>query len=201
MKLKNFIAERYNNIIKEELVVSTEPNTINLWHGGDLSDLESSYKQKSSNQVYGAGLYLITQYEVAIKYAKGSRKLYLVTVEKGNDLNGHLFDVETVKKFISQNLSKPKAKIFYERMAKYVKNNKLSGDIFDNILVNNNLLSPSFTPNLLNFYKENNIDYNSTINAFGWGETMIMLYNLSKIKNIQRVKSNDSIPELSKTWN
>ena len=69
-------------------IMESETNTMTFWHGGNLDDYnQGAINQKAGRYEYGPGLYLITKYSEAIKYAKGSRKLYKVTVEKGNNIS------------------------------------------------------------------------------------------------------------------
>jgi len=42
---------------------------------------------------------------------------------------------------------------------------------------------------------DNGIDYQIVSNAFGWGETMLVLYNMDKITDTKRVMPNDEIIE------
>ena len=58
--------------------------TMTFWHGGNL-DTSTDVSHKTGRWEYGPGLYLTTQFDVVQKYAKGSRKLYRVVVEKGVD--------------------------------------------------------------------------------------------------------------------
>lgn len=67
--------------------VIEEKSVFRFWHGGNLENKGDVINHKSGRYEYGPGLYLITHYETALKYSKGSRKLYLISVEVGTDIN------------------------------------------------------------------------------------------------------------------
>ena len=83
--------------------------------------------------------------------------------------------------------------MIYERLHKYVVDNKVKAHIFNNIILNEKAIKPSNTKFLRAFYVENGIDYEMVDNAFGWGEKMMVLYNMKKIVNTIVVKSTDKI--------
>jgi len=177
-----------------ELVTpSSEAGTMSLWHGGNLDNLESFTTQKKGRYEYGSGLYLTTHYGTAAKYSKGSRRLWLVTISKGNDGKTANLNMENVKTFVSNHIVKKKQPEILQRMEKYNKGGQISFDIFNNILLNEDVLKPSETENLRRFIVDNGIDYISVSNAFGWGETMIVLFNLKKIISKQVIKPKDKI--------
>ena len=156
-------------------------DTMNLWHGGNLEEYNDVIAQKNGRYEYGAGLYLTDHKETAIKYAKGSRKLYLITIKKGVDINDAFLDIETVNSFISKYVIGNKRKEVKERIGKYVKNGKVKAFLLNNIILNEKAISSTNTNKLRSFYVENGIDYEVVDNAFGWGETMVVLYNMDKI--------------------
>lgn len=177
----------------ELIVPSSEPGTLSLWHGGNLDNLESFTTQKKGRYEYGSGLYLTTHYQTASKYSKGSRRLWLVTISKGNDGKTANLNMENVKTFVSNHIVKRKQPEILQRMEKYNKGGQISFDIFNNILLNEDALKSSETENLRKFIVDNGIDYISVSNAFGWGETMIVLFNLKKIISKQVIKPKDKI--------
>jgi hypothetical protein len=77
-----YLKESNNNII----IPPNIPNTLNFWHGGNLDEFDDIISQKNGRYEYGAGFYITTHYGTAEKYAKGKRKLYLITVEEGLDI-------------------------------------------------------------------------------------------------------------------
>lgn len=188
---------RYSEIIKEELIEpSSEPNTMSFWHGGDLSDT-SMRPQKKGRFEYGAGLYLITRYDVAAKYAKGSRKLYKVDVRQGNDSTKSKLDADAAKKFVNTYV-----KVSNRReILQYIDDNiervgALRADTFNNIILNSGGIKSGDTVNLSNFMVSNDIDYEIITNPFGWGQAIMMvLYNTNKIVAITRVMPKDKITQ------
>jgi hypothetical protein len=75
----------FKEYLKEDSISpSTEPNTMSLWHGGDLEGAyQETISHKKGRSEWGPGLYLTTHYGTAQKYSKGSRKLYMITIKKG----------------------------------------------------------------------------------------------------------------------
>lgn len=168
-------------------------DNMEFWHGGDLDNYDDIIAQKNGRYEYGPGLYLTTHYDTAKKYAKGRRKFYLISVEKGNDINKSLLDIDSVKQFILKYVIKSKQKEILQRVEKYNKENTIKGYIFNNILLNEKALSPRNTSKLRQFLIDNGIDYEIVDNPFGWGEKMMVLYNMKKIKDVRKITPNDKI--------
>jgi len=181
-------------IKEEEIQITQEPGTMLFFHGGDLDDINADYQQKSAKQKFGAGLYLITKYDVAIKYAKGSRKFYLVSVAHGTDLNDKIFPLETVMQFLNSTFSKPKVKQIVDWLNyRPLKDNQVPAYLINNILVNHNLLNPKVSIAWKSFLIQNGVDYELVDNPFGWGETMMVLYNTDLIRNVRRIQGKDRL--------
>lgn len=183
--------------IKEDTIeASTKAGTMSLWHGGNLeNESEATKKQAKGRFEYAPGLYLTTHYDTAKGYSKGSRKLYLITIEKGNSLEDSLIDIEDVIKFVKSTIVKKDQSLILDRLEKYLSSGKIKGYIFVNILLNNKLIKESNSDKLRDFLISQDIDYSVVPNAFGWGETMIVLFNMKKIKEKIIVKPNDKIIE------
>ena len=126
---------------ESEITPPNIPNTMNFWHGGNLDYYDDIISQKNGRYEYGPGLYIATDYGTAKKYAKGSRKLYLLTVENGVDINYAFFDVDKVKEFIDFYVIVSLKKIILNRIEKYIKNDKVPGYIFNNIILNEKAIS------------------------------------------------------------
>lgn len=169
------------------------PNTMNFWHGGNLDDFNELIAQKNGRYEYGPGLYLITHHDTALKYSKGSRKLYIVTVELRLDINDSLIDINAISNFINSFVITNKRKEILSRVQKYIVDGKVKGFILNNILINEKAIKPSNTKALRQFYIDNGIDYEIVDNPFGWGEKMMVLYNMNKIINTIIVKPNDKL--------
>lgn len=182
------------NIIRKIILEYTEDNnSMEFWHGGNLDQYNDIIAQKNGRYEYGPGLYLTTQYETAKKYAKGSRKLYKITVSQGSDINNSFLDFDDVTDFIKLYVISSKRKEIYSRLLKYITDNKIKAYIVNNVFLNENAIKPSNTKYLRQFYVDNNIDYEIVDNPYGWGEKMMVLYNMKKIKNIQIISSKDKI--------
>jgi len=182
-----------NESVQDMDGVTSNSNMVFL-HGGNLDDIQSidDFNKWTKGRVeYGPGLYLTTHYGTATKYAKGSRKLYKIEVEKGTDINSVSLDYDTVLQFISTILSKPKQKEYIVHASRFVKDGKINASIFVNIFINYDLISSKNGSAIRKFLVDNGIDYEVVQNAFGWGETMLVLYNMRKIKNVQRVSPQD----------
>jgi hypothetical protein len=182
-------------ILKEAIITPPQiPNTMNFWHGGNLEDNQDVVAHKGGRWEYGAGLYLTTSFTGVQKYAKGSRKLYMVTVEKGTEINSVYLPINVIQPFIRKYVLKHKVSEVLQRLEKHKKeDNSVRASIFNNILINEQALKPANTAHLRQFLINNGIDYELVHNYFGEGDTMMVLYNMKKIKNIIRVTAKDTI--------
>jgi hypothetical protein len=160
---------------------STEPNTLTLYHGGNLDFHEEYISHKNGRHEYGSGLYCTTHYGTAKRYAKGSRKLYQIVISKGVDLRDATLDKAKIEQFVKENISKKNHKEFWFSMDRYTKDGQCDAKVFSNIINNNNYIPSSKTNVFRKFFVDNGIDYEIVPNAFGWGETMVVLYNMKKI--------------------
>lgn len=173
---------------ENELKIPQIPGTMNFWHGGNLDVYDDIIAQKNGRYEYGPGLYLTTQFEVAEKYSKGSRKMYLVTVANGVEIHNGVLPEEAVKQFIKSYILGSKKKEVWERIQKYKVDGGFKAFVFNNIVLNEKAIKPSNTSKLRQFYVDNGIDYEIVDNAFGWHETMMVLYNMKKIVQTQVLK-------------
>lgn len=190
---ESYIRSKVRKILSENQYVEIPevPGTMNFWHGGNLNDYNDIIAQKNGRYEYGPGLYITTSYDVASKYSKGSRKLYLITVEKGKDIQDSFLSLGSVKSFIDKYVIGNKKKEIMMRLEKYVDGDMIPADVFNNIILNSKGIKSSNTRHLREFYIENGIDYEIVFNPFGWGEDMMVLYNMNKIVNTIQVKSGD----------
>ncbi len=186
--LKDFLSE---NIITPPNI----PNTLHFWHGGSLEDYDDIIAQKNGRYKYGAGLYITTHYETAEKYAKGRRKLYLISVEKGVDINKAFIDLDKVLDFIKSYVIGSMKKEIISRLVKYTIGGKVKAYVFNNIILNEKAIKHTNTRYLRQFYVDNSIDYEIVHNPFGWGEDMMVLYNMKKIVNTIQINPKDTIGE------
>ena len=172
---------------------------MSFWHGGNLDNLDdiNDIAHKGGRYEFGPGIYMTTSWHVAQKYAKGSRKLYLLTVKKGIDLKNTDLDLSVVTEFINTTVIKNKRSIVIETINNIIermnKGNVIKGDTFLNILMNNDAIKNTDTIKLKQFFRKNKIDYSIVDNAFGWGEKMLILFNNDLLVDITRVNSKDKI--------
>lgn len=186
------LTEIYNSLLEQE-----QPKEImQFWHGGNLDQYNDIIAQKNGRYEYGPGLYLITNLSVAQKYSKGGRKLYHVTVQKGNDIFNSLLDESVVHEFVKNYVIGSLHKEVLQRISNHMKDGKIKAFIFNNIILNNKAIKSTKTQNLRQFYVDNNIDYEIIDNAFGFGEKMMVLYNMNKIVKATPTKSPYDIGDL-----
>ena len=179
---------------EKEITPSKEPNTMSFWHGGDLGHSYSdSMTYKKGRYEFGPGLYLTTHYDTAKKYAKGSRKLYMIVISKGNDLGNSFLPFEEVKNFVNTWVIGSKKKLILDRINKYNKDGKISGNILNNIIINEEAIKPTNMDQLRKFYVSNDIDYLIDSNTFGWNEKVMVLFNTKKIVSKTQIDPKDNI--------
>lgn len=182
-----------NNFLNESSIKLPDiPNTITMWHGGNLDNIDTNLSHKTGRFEYGAGLYISDNLSMVLNsYAKGNRKLYLVTVEKGIDINDALLDFNNVKTFIKHYIKVSFRKKFIEILSTKLKDGKVPAYRFNNMIINYQALSASKTNLLRSFLVENGIDYEICSNPSPNSGEMLVLYNMNKIKNIIRVNHKD----------
>jgi hypothetical protein len=180
-ELKSYPKFKDGGIVNSDMV---------LYHGGNLDDYDDVIAQKNGRYEYGAGLYLTTHQDTARKYAKGSRKLYKITLSEGVDINDAYLKSEDIYAFISKYVLASKKAEVKSRIAKYITDGKAKAFLFNNIILNEKAIAPSKTMFLRQFYVDNGIDYDVVDNPFGWGETMVVLYNMDKLKSVEQVGKN-----------
>lgn len=171
--------------------IPNEPGTMNFWHGGNLDQFDDTIAQKNGRYEYGPGLYLTTHFNTARKYAKGGRKMYLVTVAKGNELSSSSLPMDDVRDFVGEFVSTSKRKDALERLGSYERDGQIKASLFLNNLVNEKSVRPSNTPALRQFLIDHGIDYELVHSPFGWGEQMMVLYNMKKIVSYKRLYPED----------
>lgn len=189
MNLRKYVRE----ILKESILKTLEiPNTMNFWHGGNLDSYDDIIAQKNGRYEFGPGLYITTHFETAQKYARGSRKMYLVTVENGVDIAKAVLSEDAVKGFIKSYVIGSKKKEIWKRLQKYKVGDSYKAYVFNNMILNEKAIKSTNTSQLRQFYIDNGIDYELVFNPFGWGETMMVLYNMKKIVQAIPLKSGDT---------
>lgn len=187
------LLDTYKIIAENMITPPNIPNTMNFWHGGNLDEFNDVISQKNGRYEYGPGLYITTHYDTARKYAKGGRKFYLITVANGTDINNAHLEMNAVMSFIQANVVGHLRKEILQRLEKFIKHDKVNAGIFNNIILNEKAIKSSNIKHLREFYIANGIDYEIVNNAFGWGEKMVVLYNMKKIVNIITIRPTDTL--------
>lgn len=164
-----------------------------FWHGGNLDGYNDIIAQKSGRYEYGPGLYATTHYDTARRYSKGSRKLYQITVERGNELNRSVIPLNSIISFINSFIMGKHKKEMIDAMNRYQVNGNVKAYLFLNNILNNKSIKPTYTKYLRQFLVDNGIDYEIVHNPFGWGESMIVIYNMKKIKSVKQFTAKDKI--------
>ena len=156
-------------------------STLTLWHGGRLDDAyDESMSHSKGRWEYGPGLYLTTHYSTAQKYAKGGRKFYRVTISSGNDARVTDVPLQDAKTFVESHVTRSKMVDTIQAMDRNSERG-LKADVFINILLNRGSLPATRSGKLREFLVQHGVDYEIVDNAFGWGERMIVLFNMAKI--------------------
>jgi hypothetical protein len=193
-----------HRISEAVIAPSSEEGTMSLWHGGNLEDAyDDTISHKKGRWEYGPGLYLTTQYDTASKFAKGSRKFYMITVKKGTDLKDVQLPMTVIQEFVNEYVIKNKRKDFMQATDRHVKDGKMNAEVFLNIIINHQSINSKDTNQLRNFFVRNGIDYSTVDNAYGWGERMIVLFNMKNMIGKVQVKPGDKIEtyDLPKKFN
>lgn len=171
----------------------SQPNTMVFWHGGNLTNELVLIPQKTGRFEYGAGLYATTHYDTARKYSKGSRKLYQITLSKGVDANNATISYDSAIGFVNQYVVKTKRAEIIQRLDRFNKDGIIPAYIFNNIILNEKAITATNTAKLSQFFVGQGIDYLLVPNAFGWGEMMVVVFNLSKVVDVRVIKPTDKI--------
>ena len=190
MVIKRFVTFINEAVIKRD----DNPNHMTFWHGGNLDDI-SIKGNRSGRSAYGSGLYLAKSYNDAIKYAKGSRKLYRVVVEKGTDIKDVKLDIDAINSFMDKYISKAKQKEIKSYIDKNIEHDKIDASIFNNLIINYKAISNKNQKELIHFLVNNGIDYEYHGRAGYFHGDIMTLFNIHKIVDITRVTSKDKIED------
>lgn len=186
----------FKNYISEAIIEpSTAKDTISLWHGGNLEYGAQDVEYRKGRHEFGLGLYLVSHHGTAMKYAKGQRKLYLVTIKKGTDIKDVKIPLDDIKKFAEVNLSKAKGKELFLRLEKFIKDGNVDANILSNVFVNENLFNKNNAKPFQKFLIDQGVDYITEKHSFGWGELMVVVVNPKVIISTQKVTSKDTVKE------
>lgn len=189
--LQKFIQEQVKRALQEENNVSS----MKFWHGGNLDprNLDSDFAQKGGRYEYGPGLYLTSHYETAAKYAKGSRKLYIVEVNPGTELGDVSIPLEGALEAVNRFASVKTRREISERIeSRSGGSGMVKASVVLNLLLNTDgAIRSTKTGEIRQWLIDIGADYAIVNSPFGWGETMLVLYNVNKIKNVRQAKKED----------
>lgn len=194
-EIPNLMESMQDNQTPVAQVIETyknDPSKMLFWHGGNLDNVINP-KYKKGRHEYGPGLYAITHFDTALKYAKGSRKLYLLVVNKGNDLNDVLLNRDDVTDFVRTNVIRKLQADVLNRLNEYYKDDKIKAYLLNNIVLNESAMSSSKMNLLRDFYVSNGVDYEIIDHPFGWNGKMIVLYNMDKIEKTIRYNPKETL--------
>jgi hypothetical protein len=182
-----------NYIKRSDLKRIISESVLTLWHGGNLELGLENIAHKGSRWEHGPGLYLTTHYDTARKYSKGSRKLYRIVIKKGTNIRDVDIPMSEALSFIDGYVIKSKRKEILSRIEARSQNGAINADTFLNIIINENAIKNTDTDKLRIFLVKQGIDYSIVDSAFGWGERMIVLFNMRNIVNKTIIKPKDKI--------
>lgn len=172
---------------------SDNPGTVALYHGG--KDLEYYYRElrpaKKNRGYHGVGIYLTNRVDVAEKYAKGSRALYQVDIQPGNEISNVWVNTQDAVDFLMKIVSRRRLKSYTDYMEKYEQGTMPIGNIV-NLVINNDDLKPKSSVILRQFLIDNGVDYEITS---AHGSKIVVVINPAVIKNVSRVKVSDINPD------
>jgi len=167
--------------------------TMTLWHGGNLENAtEDSINHKKGRWEYGPGLYLTTHYDTARQYSKGARKLYRITIRKGNNISDVKIPVQNAFNFIDSYVLKNKVREVKDRLQRWISNDTIPANIFSNIMIDGSMRNTN-NHMLRKFLVDNGVDYELVPNAFGWHEMMVVLFDMSLIVKSEIINSKTPI--------
>jgi hypothetical protein len=169
-------------------------DTMTFWHGG--RNLQFNHMEmlgaKHGRWEYGPGLYLTNHYETARKYAKGGGSTYKVTVEKGTDIKQITIDLKEVIDFVKRYvIGKHRSNIIDDLKNNLNKLGILQLEVLVNLCVNYDALSPKNTVELRKFLVNHGADYEIVRGYGGRDEHIAIIFNPTKIKNIEPIKASD----------
>lgn len=176
-------------------VVKSAASTLTLWHGGNLDEAyDETTAHRKGRWEFGPGLYLTTHYSTAQRYSKGGRKLYRITITQGNEASKTPIPFEDAVQFIKTYAIRSKQREVLAYLERY-RERGLKANVLINLMVNMDALRSSNTGRLRTFLVDHGVDYEIVDNAFGWGERMVVLFNMAKIVKKEVVRAKDRIDD------
>lgn len=200
--MKRIKTQTYNNcldlflesLFTEEEKGSEKQQHLKMWHGGRIdskSDLFNQFSQSGGRYEYGPGMYLTTHFDTAAKYAKGSRKIYLIELSpSGTNIDDVVIPMSEAEAAIKM-FASPKAKqkeVLSHLHKRYSDKPQIPLSKVVTFLINFEAIRPNKTGAFREWIVSQGADYSLVDNPFGWGETMAVVYNTGIITSVKQVK-------------
>ena len=172
------------------------------FHGGvlppvwDLHRYPTKDRYDKSKTDAGYGLYVVDHWETARRYQKGNRRFYVVGVEmdSGKDISDVYIDLNDCFKFVLDQFKKGAVNEFWDRFMNLSKDGKtIRAEYFDNIIVEHERVTGSIGKELICFLVNNGVGYRKVFNRFGYGENMLVIYDVRCIRSIQALRGADMV--------
>lgn len=172
------------------------------FHGGVLPDLWTLHnnpvkdRYKKGRCDAGYGLYLVDHWETAKRYQKGNRKLYVVGVEMGigKDIGDVYIYIDDCYRWVMNQFSLKSANELWDRFLRLSKDGRtIRAEYFDNIIVEYRGMNGSKARELIKFLVGSGVGYRKVFNRFGFGENMLVVYDVGLIRDIEILKWNDMV--------
>ncbi|MBP6238816.1 MAG: hypothetical protein KA270_17380 [Saprospiraceae bacterium] len=173
-----------------------------FFHGGllppvwDLHRYPTKDRYNKSKTDMGYGLYVVDHWETARKYQKGNRRFYVVGVEmdSGKDISDVYLDMDLCFRFVMNQFSLRLANEWCDNFVRLSKDgNTLKAEYFDNIIVQYEKTTGRIGKELICFLVNNGVGYRKVFNRFGFGENMLVLYDVRCISSIQALRGKDMV--------
>ena len=171
------------------------------FHGGilppvyDLHRYPTKDRYNKSKTDAGYGLYVVDHWETARRYQKGNRRFYVVGVEmdSGKDISEVYIDRMECLEFLMDNFGVVRWMELAERMKDIIKEGKVRAEYFDNMLINSGYVRGLVGKELICFLVNHGIGYRKVYNRFGYGESMLVIYDVRCIRSIQALRGADMV--------
>jgi protein associated with RNAse G/E len=174
--------------LKDLLLENSETNTFQMYHGGKRWSVIPSelYSHKQGRYECGVGIYLTNDYNTARKYAKGSRVVHLVDIDKNfKELGDIKIPLTDILEFV-KNLSglKHKSEIITALTNNAIRMNTdyVRGDILNNLIVNYEAGSGNVGIKISNYFVSKGADAKFELQS--GDEYWLVIFNPNIIKKV-----------------
>lgn len=183
--MRNFI-----DIISE----ASDSNLLTLYHGGN--NLESSYDElrptPKGRGYHGGGIYLSAKASIARGYAKGSRKLYEVTIEfnKGHDIEDVEIALDDMIAFVKSHVVARARKDIIDDLRANARRGEIEkthirASVLNNLIINYEAITPKNSVELRRFFIQHGVQY--SVSRMTAGQILIVI-DPNIIKSIKHNK-------------